>query len=118
MSDATDVLATAQATLDYWSTVESQDLTEIAGGEQEVLTEQADEATQAAVKIATAFPSPTEVFESANAKQVQVSTAIAYQLPNTGSGGGSSTGITILLVLAIVLVAAVAMIRRSTSPGR
>lgn len=109
MSDTT--FADIQATLDYAATLESNDLTEIAGGEHEVLTEQADDATKAAVAIATAFPTPIGGTLTL-AGATPASTAIAFQLPNTGSGGGSSAGITVLIVLVLCLALTVALIRR------
>ena len=80
----------AQATLDAAATTEAIDLTEIAGGESAVLTEQADEATQAAAIIQTAFPSPTdEAFDAAEiATPVPTRPEVhVVALPNTGTGG-------------------------------
>jgi hypothetical protein len=96
-----------QATLDYAATVESQDLTEIAGGESEVLTEQADEATQAIKTMESAFPSPTEA----------VAEVAVYQLPNAGTGNGSG-GSLMLVVLVLMILATGAIAYRFRPPAR
>jgi hypothetical protein len=111
-----------QATWDYWATVESTDLTEIAGGESAVLTEQADDATKAAHVFETAYAQATMTAANENGQLsieggspvATTQPVIAYQLPNTGSGGRfyPSVTVTLFILLAMLCVYMAIRLRR------
>ena len=108
MDNATPNIPDIQATFDYWATVEADDLTQIAGEESAVLTEQAfppadpNETVGAADALTTSTPTIT-------------STAVAYQLPNTGTGGGGYASVTLLIILVVFAVVSISLQRRFQS---
>lgn len=100
--DATPAIPDIQATFDYWATIESNDLTEIANDEAAIMTEQAIP------------PVPLDGTFSAAGVGTPTSTAttVAYQLPNTGSGAIDGGMAGFVLLIGVLLVLALSLIVR------